>query len=142
MAAVSCKRVWLGALAGGIVWIVWSGIVNMVILAGRYPAAQEAGELLTQPRYGFFLPVYFASLLVMAYVLAWLYAGVRSTFGSGPGTALKVGALAGFAIAFPTNFSTAAWAPISRVFPLWWMVELWVGAILATLVAGWLYRDD
>lgn len=142
MASVSCKRVWLGALAGGIVWILWSGIVNMVILADRYAEAQETGRFLAEGRYGFFLPVYFVSLILAAYVLAWLYAGVRGTFGPGPGTALRVGVLAGFAMGFPLNFSSATWAPISRAFPLWWMAEMWVGAILATLVAGWLYRDE
>jgi hypothetical protein len=33
-------------------------------------------------------------------------------------------------------------APFARVLPLWWMLELWFGAILASLVAGWLYRDQ
>jgi hypothetical protein len=33
------------------------------------------------------------------------------------------------------------WAVIPRIFPLGWMLELWVGAILATLVAGRIYRD-
>jgi hypothetical protein len=28
-----------------------------------------------------------------------------------------------------------------RIFPFWWMLETWVGAILATFVAGWLYQD-
>ena len=61
--------------------------------------------------------------------------------GPGPKTALKVGALVGFASGFPTNFGTATWAVIPRIFPLGWMLELWVGAILATLVAGRIYRD-
>ena len=42
---------------------------------------------------------------------------------------------------FPTNFATAVWAPFSRHFPLWWMLELWIGAILAVLVAGWFYGE-
>jgi len=139
---VNSKRVLLGALAGGIVWIVWSGIVNAVILAGRYEAMmRQPGGLLKEPRYPFFLPVYFLALLLAAYVIAWLYAGIRRTYGPGPKTALALGILVGFAVAFPLNFSTAAWAPIPRIFPLWWMIELWLGAILASLVAGWLYRD-
>ena len=28
-----------------------------------------------------------------------------------------------------------------RALPFGWMIELWLGAILATLVAGWLYKD-
>ena len=54
---------------------------------------------------------------------------VRSTLGPGPKTALKVGALVSFASGFPTNFGTATWAVIPRIFPLGWMLELWVGAI-------------
>ena len=138
MAQVNTKRVLYGALAGGVVWIVWSGIVNMAFLASRYEAEQAAGTFLKEPRYPFFLPVYFLALILSAYVLAWLYAGVRETLGAGPKTALAVGILVGFAMAFPLNFATAAWAPVSRVFPLWWMIELWVGAILAALVAGWM----
>jgi len=141
MAQVNSKRVLLGAVVGGVVWIIWSGIVNMVFLAGRYAAVQASGAFLKEPRYPFFLPVYFLALLLAAYVLAWLYAGVRGTYGAGPKTALAVGILVGFAASFPLNFSTAAWSPISRIFPLWWMIELWVGAILAALAAGWMYKD-
>ncbi len=142
MAEVNRKRVLLGGLAGGAVWVVWSGLVNVVFLGKHYAAMmQGGGGLLTEPRYPFFLPVYFLSLLVGGWVLACLYAGVRETFGAGPGTALRVGAMVGFVAAFPLNFSTASWAPIARIFPLWWLIEIWFGAILATLVAGWLYRD-
>jgi hypothetical protein len=141
MATVNTRRVWLGALAGWVVWLIWSGITNFAVLMPRYAAAQQAGTLLTQPRYPFFMPAWFVMLFVLAAICAWLYAGVRATRGAGPKTALCVGALVGFASGFPLTFSLAAWAPFSRVIPLWWMLELWVGAILATLVAGWLYRD-
>jgi hypothetical protein len=141
MIQINSKRVLLGAVAGWVVWMVWSGIVNMVILVGRYAAAQKAGMLLTTPRYGFFLPAWFIMLFVLSYLLAWLYAGVRATYGAGAGTAIKVGLFVGFAIGFPMAFSSAAWSPMSRVFPLWWMLELWGGAIASTFVAAWLYRD-
>ena len=80
-------------------------------------------------------------LFILAILLAHLYAWVRPTLGPGARTALKVGALVGFASGFPTNFGTATWAAIPRMFPLGWMLELWAGSILATLVAGWLYRE-
>ena len=80
-------------------------------------------------------------MFVLSFILAWLYASVRATRGAGPGTALQLGILVGFAMGFPLNLSMATWSPLSRYFPLWWMIEMWVGAILATLVAGWLYRD-
>jgi hypothetical protein len=141
MPAVNTKRVWLRVLIGWIIWAVWSTVVNMVILVPRYAFAQKSGTLLTQPRYPFFVPVWFVVLFVLAAICAWIYAGVRATRGAGPKTAVTVGAVVGFASGFPLAFSLAAWAPFSRVITLGWMLDLWVGAILATLVAGWLYKD-
>jgi hypothetical protein len=141
MAAVNSRRVLIGALAGGVVWTLWSMFVNVKVLGARYMAAQGAGLLLKQPRYSFFLGLWIVTLFVLAYILAWLYASVRSTRGAGPGTALQVGLLVGFVAGFPLNLSAATWSPLSRAIPLWWMLEMWVGAMLATLVAGWLYRD-
>jgi hypothetical protein len=127
MVVVNTKRVWLGALAGWVVWMVWSAFVNLVVLMPRYVAAQKAGAMLAQPRYPFFMPAWFVLLFVLAVICAWLYAGVRATRGPGPKTAFCVGARVGFASGFPIAFSLAAWAPF--------------GAILATLVAGYLYRE-
>jgi hypothetical protein len=141
MPAVNTKRVWLGALGGWVVWLVWSGVTNFAVLMPRYAVAQKAGTLLSQPRYPLFVVAWFVMLFVLALICAWIYAGVRATRGAGPKTALSVGFLVGFASGFPLAFSLAAWAPFSRAIPLWWMLELWVGAILATLVAGWLYKD-
>ena len=36
MATVNTRRVILGAVAGGVVWSIWSTIVNLVILEPRY----------------------------------------------------------------------------------------------------------
>ncbi len=141
MAAVNTRRVVLGTIVGGVVWTIWSMVVNTVILGPKYAAAQEAGVLLKQPRYPFFIGYWIITLFLLAYVIAWLYASVRATRGAGPGTALTVGLLVGFAAGFPLNLSVATWSPVGRVFPLWWMLDLWVGAILASLAAGWLYKD-
>lgn len=141
MTAVNLRRVLIGALAGGVVWNVWSMFVNIKVLGARYVFAQKSGLLLANPRYPYFLFAWILMLFVLAYILAWLYASVRATQGAGPGTALKLGVLAGFLAGFPMNLSLATWSPMSRAIPLWWMLDLWVGALLATLVAGWLYRD-
>jgi len=141
MVAVNSKRVWLGAVVGWIVWFAWSSFANLVVLMPRYAVAQQAGTMLKQPRYSFFIPAWFVLLFVLSLICAWLYASARATRGAGPKTALTVGALVGFASGFPLAFSLATWAPFSRHIPLWWMLDLWIGAILATLVAGWLYRD-
>ena len=141
MAAVSLRRVILGTLAGGVVWSIWSTIVNRVILAPRYAGSQEAGLILSQPRYPFFVVYWFVLLFVLTYILTWAYVSVRNTFGPGPITALRVGFLLGFMSGFPISMSLATWAPFGRLIPFWWMLDLWVGSMLATLVSAWLYKE-
>jgi hypothetical protein len=141
MAAVNMRRVALGAVAGGVVWGIWSTLINVFLLSGRYAAAQDSGLLLKQPRYPLFVAYWFVTIFLLSYVVAWLYSSVRATRGAGPGTALTVGLLVGFAAGFPINLSISTWSPMSRYFPLWWMLDMWIGAILASLVAGWLYKD-
>jgi len=141
MAMVNTRRVVLGAVAGGVVWSIWSTIVNLVILEPRYAAAQASGMMLQHPRYPWFIVDWFITIFLLAYVVAWLYSSVRATRGPGPGTALTVGLLVGFAAGFPINLSVATWSPMARDIPFWWMLDMWLGAILASLVAGWLYKD-
>jgi hypothetical protein len=135
-------RIWLGGLAGWVVWFVWSFLVGQFVIGNaRYAAAQNAGLFLKQSRYPFFVGQWIVILLVLAIILAHLYAWARGTIGAGPLTALKIGALVGFAAGFPDNFGQAAWSAIDRGFPLGWMLDMWVGSILATLVAGYLYKE-
>ncbi len=141
MAAVNTRRIALGAVAGGVVWLIWDTAINVAVLGSKYAAAQQAGLFLKLPRYPFFVGYWIVTIFLLSYILAWLYASVRATQGAGPGTALTIGLLVGFAAGFPMNLSIATWSPLGRVFPLWWMLDLWVGALLAALVAGWLYRD-
>ncbi len=58
-----------------------------------------------------------------------------------PSNQPKVGILMGFVAGFPMNLSIASWMPIDQVYPFWWMVDLFVGGILAIQIAAWLYRD-
>jgi hypothetical protein len=140
--AVNRGRIWLGGLAGGVVWALWSFIINNIPAQhARYLAAQNAGVFLKVPRYPFFIGWWILMLFVLAIVVAHLYAWIRQTSGPGPGTALRVGFWAGFLAGFPGNFAQATWSPISRALPLGWMIEMWLGAILAAMVAGWLYKE-
>ena len=141
MAAINKKRVMLGTIAAGVVWTVWSIVVNTVILGSHYATAQATGQLLPKPRYPLFLAYWIVTLFLLSYILTWVYVSVRTTLGPGPLTALRVGFLVGFVAAFPVNLSIATWAPFDRIFPLGWMLDLWVGAMLAALVGGWLYKD-
>lgn len=87
-------------------------------------SAQQAGTFLKEPRYPLFVALWIILLFLLAYIVAWLYASVRVTRGTGQKTAALVGLLVGFVAGFPTNSAIATWAPFSRHFPLWWMLEL------------------
>jgi len=141
MAAVNTKKVWVGGLVGGVVWAIWANVLFFALLGPKYQAAIAAGTMLKDPRYPFFMAIWLGQFLVFGVLLAALYAGVRNTWGAGPGTAVKVGLIGGALAGFPVNFYLATWAPWTRQIPAGWLLELWVGAVLATLVAGWLYRD-
>src|ERR1700680_1508382 len=135
-------RIWLGGLAGGVVWTLWSFLVGkFVITDARYVAAQNAGFFLKTPRYPLFVVQWILLLFILAIAVAHLYAWARQTLGAGPGSALKVGFLAGFFAGFPGNFAQAEWSAVGRALPLGWMIDMWLGAILAGLVAGFIYKE-
>jgi hypothetical protein len=135
-------RTWLGGLAGGVIWTLWSFLVGKyVITDARYLAAQNAGFFLKTPRYPLFPLQWIVLLFILAIAIAHLYAWARQSLGPGPGSALKIGFLAGFLAGFPGNFAQETWFAGDRVMPFGWMIDMWLGAILAALVAGWLYKD-
>jgi hypothetical protein len=141
MFTAGLRRVALGTLAGGVAWGIWSTIINMVFLPSKYQFAQAHQLLLPQPRYPLFVFYWFVTLFLLTYILTWVYVSARATLGPGPITALRVGLLMGFVIGFPLSLTMAAWAPFSRFIVLGWMLDLWVGAILATLVSARIYKE-
>ena len=80
-------RIWLGGIAGGVVWNVWSFLINMR-QGPFYEAMQKQGLFLKQPRYPFFVGQWILLLFVMSVLLAYLYAWSRATAGAGPKTAV------------------------------------------------------
>lgn len=135
-------RIWLGGLAGGLVWSVWSFVVNYFVIGNaRYVAVQNAGIFLKTPRYSYFTGQWILILFILGVMVAHIYAWTRQTLGPGPRTALRIGFWVGFIAGFPLNFAQATWLAAGRALPFGWMLEMWVGAILAALVAGSLYKE-
>jgi hypothetical protein len=133
-------RIWIGGLVGGVVWTIWSICMNF-LAAQHYMDAQNAGLFLKQPRYPAFTAQWIIILFICSIIMAHLYAWSRATLRPGPGSALKIGLLVGFVAGFPLSFAQETWSPVSRMLPLAWMLEMWVGAVIATLAAGALYKD-
>src|ERR1022692_3734710 len=137
---LNTTRVWLGGIAGGGGWSAWGFFVGMR-LSPLYEAMRKQGLFLQQPRYALFTPLWIVLIFVMSILIAHLYAWARATAGAGPKTAVKIGMIVGFCAGVPGNFAQAAWAPVPRMLPLGWMLDLWIGSILAALVAGFLYKE-
>ena len=131
---------WLGGIVGGVVWTAWGFFVGLQP-APLYEAMQKQGLFLKEPRYPLFTPIWIVLIFVMSILIAQLYAWARASAGPGPKTALKIGMIVGFCAGVPGNFGQAAWSPIPRLLPLGWMLDLWIGSILAAVVAGFLYKD-
>jgi hypothetical protein len=145
---INHRRVWLGALVGGLVFFAWSmimefGVSAALVGATRRDVAVTAGWFLKVPRVpiGVALSIWTLSLFVIAGGLAWVYAAMRATVGAGPRTAAMLGLVVGFAAGFPLEFMHAAFQPLSARYALGWMLEMGGGCVLAALAAGWTYRD-
>lgn len=144
MVAVNPRRVFLGAVAGGVLWGIWSTVVNKIFLASRIEAGERLDLLLLEPRgipFPVFMLLWYGTLFVLSFIICWFYASGRATRGAGPGPAIQVGAFVGFAAGFPINFSLAMWGTLGRGIPFFWALDMFVGAILAALVGGLLYED-
>lgn len=148
MAAINTRSVQKGALVGGIVFFIWSMLMEFggaIVLVGkeRMDIAMNAGWFLKEPRVPvwLFFIVWILCLFVISYGLAWAYAAIRATAGAGPKTALTLGALVGFAAGFPMEFAHGVFQPLTGRYAILWMLEMGVGCILAALTAGKLYKD-
>ena len=137
---LNTARVWLGGIAGGVVWTAWGFFVGLR-QAPLYEAMQKQGLFLKEPRYPLFTPIWIVLIFVMSILIAHLYAWARATAGPGPKTALKIGMIVGFCAGVPGNFGQATWSPIPTMLPLGWMLDLWIGSILAAVVAGFVYKE-
>jgi len=148
MATINKRSVQVGALAGGVVFFVWSmvmefGVAGVLVGKPRMDIAMNAGWFLKDPRVPvwLFFVVWLLSLFAISYGLAWLYAAIRATAGPGPRTAATLGLIVGFAAGFPLEFAHGVFQPLSARYAVMWMLEMGVGCILAALTAGKLYKE-
>ena len=140
MIAINQKRLLMGSFLGFAVWAIWSGFLNLAVLASRYRVEQDAGHLLKHHSYSVYLLSWFLTIFLFSAIAAQLYAWARASLGPGLRTALTVGPLVGFLAAMQIEVITSRF-PIDHRFTVLWIIDLVVGAILATLVAAWVYKD-
>jgi signal transduction histidine kinase len=148
MEAVNRHSVRIGALWGGVVFFVWSMLVEFggayaIVGKARMDIAMNAGWFLKEPRVPtwLFFVVWIVCLFAISYGLAWIYAAMRTTAGPGPKTAALLGLIVGFAAGVPMEFAHAAFQPLTGRYAIVWMLEMLGGCVLAALTAGKLYKD-
>lgn len=149
MAAINSRSVRTGALWGGVVFFVWSmlmefGVMSVFVGKARMDIAMNAGWFLKEPRVPLwlFFVVWIVSLFVISYGLAWAYAAMRATAGAGPKTAATLGLIVGFAAGFPMEFAHGVFQPLSGRYAIVWMLEMLGGCVLAALAAGKQYKES
>jgi hypothetical protein len=135
------KRILVGGLAAGLLMIAIDALVGATVLMPRYQARQADGTFLKNPQLPF-APLWILGFFAIGLILAWLYAATRPRLGPGPGTALIVGLAVGLLAHVPYPFALACWSPAGRLIPLVWMLSGLAEYVLATLLAGYLYREE
>jgi hypothetical protein len=138
---MNTRRIVLGGIAGGVALFVYEALLHNLVLGARYELLQGAGILKKEPRVPFYMGAMALVDLAVGIGLAWLYAATRSRLGPGPSTAVRVGLLAGLLSGVPSFLANFAWAEVGGFVSLGWSLDPIVGFTLATLVAGWLYRE-
>ncbi len=136
-AKINLNRILLGGLLGGIVLDVLSFLVHGVILGDKYMFFQKAGSVLAQPR---LMPVQILLTVLSGFPLAILYVIGRSHLGSGPRCAVIIGALVGLMNAAGA-MAVYSYYNMGAAIPALTFLNNFVGYILATLVAGMIYKD-
>jgi hypothetical protein len=138
MGKINWGRVFLGGLAGGVIVLGIDILVNGVLFGAEWKAAFEKLGYPPAPSGIIVLAVW---ALLVGLSIAWLYAATRPRFGPGPATAVKTG----FAF-WIFGYGLPAIGLVSlHVFPTHLPLISAAGgiveSILASLVAGWTYRE-
>ena len=96
MGKINMQKVIIGGLIAGVVLNVVDTVVFGVVLKNQMAAAMAAlnKPAMTNAQIPWFVFLDF----VCGVFLVWLYAAIRPRFGAGPGTAVKAGIAAWFAI--------------------------------------------
>src|SRR5258708_8315935 len=110
------NRVWLGGIAGGVVWTACGFFVG-TRLARLYEAMQKQGLFLKEPRYPFFKHIWIVLIFVMSILIAHLSAWARATAGPVPITALKIAMIVAVYPAVPRNSSPPPKSPFPPHLP-------------------------
>lgn len=136
---INYGRMILGGVLGGVVLFAVGFLVHGVLLKDNYMFFQTVGSVLMEPRESGML-IHSATTIISGLCLSMLYVVSRKFGGAGPMTAVKVGFTVGL---FTIGGVSAEYAfyNLGGMIPLMTLIDNIGGCILATLVAGMVYKD-
>ena len=139
MEKINYGRMILGGVLGTVVLFMVGFLFQAIILGSHHEYFIAKGTVLAQPREMGWI-AHIMGGLVCGLVLSMSYVVARKFRGPGPMTAI----LSGLTIAlFTAGDTTAEYAfyNLGSMIPVMTFVNNIVGAILATLTAGFIYKD-
>jgi len=143
--AINTKRVIVSGLAAGLVMNICDFILNGLLLGDRMKMELNAFKPGMGDAMGQMDATTMAGYVIMDFVLgmliAYSYAAMRPRFGAGAKTSIIV-ALVFWIFAGILSSNYLLMGMMSQ--GLWWSVAIgyMVCLIIASLVAGWLYKED
>ena len=140
MNPINYGRVALGTILGGMIIAVLDAVVNGWLLMPWW--SRVVAEGVGKPETRGAIALMMGKDVLIAFLLAVMYAAVRPRFGPGPRTAVLVG-IAGWLLAYlPEFLDTAAWIRIPRSLAgISFLLGL-VQCVGATLAAGKVYMES
>jgi hypothetical protein len=96
MGQINMRKVIVGGLVAGVLLNVVDTVLFGIVLKDQMAAAMAAAN--KPPMSNAQIPWFVFLDFVCGVFLVWLYAAIRPRFGAGPGTAVKAGLVAWFAI--------------------------------------------
>src|SRR5262245_7813482 len=140
MGKINMQKVIIGGLVAGVVLNVIDTVVFGVVLKDQMAAAMAAlnKPAMTNAQIPWFVFLDF----VCGVFLVWLYAAIRPRFGAGPGTAVKAGLIAWFAIGLLNALFMWPAELYPHKFTIITMVIYLIEAPLAAVVGAKFYTEE
>ena len=140
MGKINMQKVIIGGLIAGVVLNVIDTLLYGVVLKNQLAAAMAA---LNKPAMSNAQIPWFVFLdFVCGVFLVWLYAAIRPRFGAGPGTAVKAGVIAWFAIGLINALFMWPAAFYPHNLTITTLLVYLVEAPLAAVVGAKFYTED
>lgn len=142
MTHINTGRIVLGGAVAAIVLFIASGIVNGAILGSAWQDWLRAmGNLNHAPAEPAGLLIWAVVSLVLGFTGIWIYAGIQPRYGSGPRTAVVAGLLLWLAGWLAPALGQLALGAIPTYVTIVGCLGGLVGALLAVVAGGALYKD-